>query len=169
MELTFPAAPSSRWTKQLIVETYLPSSSQSGHEAYFKSLPLGKGSIDALARERDATHYRVKNVRIMCETATSNSTQIVGIGNAPSKDITEGTGYGKTSKAIRACYWTRRSPVGGNIDITWPVSSMGWKSLTDDTTDNLPNVLLAVTNPSSFSTTAWYEVLVTVDLQGQNV
>lgn len=109
--------------------------------------------------------WRVTSVTIGAEPAHATSTQHAGLCLSPSTTTESGTGYGATFKHLRFCHRIKRSPMGGNIQVTWPVN-MRWTSVSSQSGLDTPAVVMGVTNPSTITSAAWYEIALRVELIG---
>ncbi|WAU86993.1 putative P4 [Maize umbra-like virus 1] len=146
------------------METFLPNDFQLSKEAIYVTWPVNVTSFpNLLSGVTNATHWRITRATVGMEPALSTSTQIVGLANADGA-YSYGTGYGEVFKRLRVCNYSWRSPVGGNVSVSWPIT-MDFIENDDAHKSSLRTVqfLLAVTNPGVISTqsqkhTAWAEM-----------
>ena len=166
-DLGLPMAPvQNRMARaSLVRETYIPSSTTTGKEAVWATWPINVGVFPQLATiVSNPLYWRVTSVQVAMEPATSTSTQLCGVGLSTSGAYNSGEGFGNTFKLLRSCNYTRRSPVGGNVMVKWPISMP--YILNDDahkTTGLTACVVIAVTNPGAITGQSWAEIQLNVE------
>jgi len=155
--LVFPAAGQiSR--NSYFSEWHIPRSGE-GHDCDFEVLMLNGKQFSAELKH--GSHYRVTSVRVQVETATNQSTQIVGIGNCPGGGAaTAGFGFGTMSRYLRGCHDVRRSPVGGMLDVTFRIPNPIWVDTEDESSDEVAMLVLGYSAPVSVENShAWFSVM----------
>nr|WPY71389.1 ORF5 [Fig umbra-like virus] len=146
-------------------ETNIPSSTTSGKEAVWACWPINMSVFPQLATlVSKPLYWRVTSVQVAMEPAMSSSTQLCGVGLSTSGTYTSGDGFGNTFRLLRTCNYTRRSPVGGNVMVKWPICMPYVQN--DDahkSTSLTACVVVAVTNTGALTGQSWTEILLNVE------
>lgn len=160
-----PIVPGRAAKASLVRETFIPASTTTGKEAVWAIWPINVGVFPQLVTAvSDPLYWRVTSVTIAMEPAMSTSTQHCGVGLATSGAYSSGEGFGNLFKYKRACNYTRRSPVGGNVMVKWPISMP--YILNDDahkSTGLTAGIVIGVTNPGAITGLAWVEISLNVE------
>nr|UBI44086.1 P3 [Fig umbra-like virus] len=166
-ELGLPMTPvQTRMVRSTLTkETNIPSTANSGREAVWACWPINFSVFPQLASlVNKPLYWRVSSVQVAMEPAMSSSTQHCGVGLSSSGAFTNGDGFGNVFKLLRSCNYTRRSPVGGNVMVKWPICMPF--ILNDDAHKNTgltACVIIAVTNTGVLTGQSWTEILLNVE------